>query len=183
VGSTNQLLPAATADADDRHVVGTGPASHLGKEFDHDDHINLQQRGAWYPGARHSGPYEPERPYRHRPFWVGAALAAGISALVAFIALIISNDLLHIPVLIREGSHLAVVGYGAYALTAAAAAVAASVLYTVLLHFAPRPGLYYRWIVGLVTVLVVLLSLIPLPWEPHWPPSWRRPGSIWSLVW
>ncbi len=53
-----------------------------------------------------------------------------------------------------------VVGYGAYALIAAAAAVTASVLYTVLLHFAPRPGLY-GWIVGLVTVLAVL-PLIPL---------------------
>lgn len=95
-------------------------------------------------------------------FWVGAALTAGISALAAFIALIISNDLLHIPVLIREGGHLVVVGYGAYALIAAAAAVAASVLYTVLLHFAPRPGLYYGWIVGLVTLLAVLLPLIPL---------------------
>ena len=30
--------------------------------------------------------------------WVGAALTAGVSALVALIALIISNDLLHIPV-------------------------------------------------------------------------------------
>ena len=84
-------------------------------------------------------------------FWVGTALTAGISALAAFIALIISNDLLHIPVLIREGGHLVAVGYGAYALIAAAAAVTASVLYTVLLHFAPRPGLYYGWIVGLVT--------------------------------
>ena len=30
-------------------------------------------------------------------FWVGAALTAGISAMVALIALIITNDLLHIP--------------------------------------------------------------------------------------
>ena len=35
-------------------------------------------------------------------------------------------------------------------------------LYTVLLHVAPRPGLYYGWIVGLVTLLAVLLPLIPL---------------------
>ena len=109
-----------------------------------------------------AAPYEPERPIDTARFWVGTGLTAGISALAAFIALIISDDLLHIPVLIREGGHLVVVGYGAYALIAAAAAAAASVLYTVLLHIAPRPRLYYGWIVGLVTLLAVLLPLIPL---------------------
>jgi uncharacterized membrane protein YhaH (DUF805 family) len=60
-------------------------------------------------------------------FWVGAALTAGISAMVALIALIITNDLLHIPVMINEGGRLVMIGFGAYALFAAAAAVAASV--------------------------------------------------------
>jgi Family of unknown function (DUF6069) len=93
-------------------------------------------------------------------FWVGAALTAGISALVALIALIITNDLLHIPVMISEGGgRLVMIGFGAYALFAAAAAVAASVLYAVLANFAPRPGLYFGWIVGLVTLLAALLPL------------------------
>ena len=59
-------------------------------------------------------------------FWVGAALTAGISALVALIALIITNDLLHIPVMISEGGRLVMIGFGAYALFAA-----------------PRPGRYF----------------------------------------
>ncbi len=92
-------------------------------------------------------------------FWVGAALTAGISALVALIALIITNDLLHVPVMISEGGRLVMIGFGAYALFAAAAAVAASVLYAVLVNFAPRPGLYFGWIVGLVTLLAALLPL------------------------
>lgn len=92
-------------------------------------------------------------------FWMGAALTAGISALVALIALIITNDLLHIPVMINEGGRLVMIGLGAYALFAAAAAVAASVLYAVLVNFAPRPGLYFGWIVGLVTLLAALLPL------------------------
>jgi len=54
-------------------------------------------------------------------FWVGAALTAGISAMVALIALIITNDLLHIPVMINEGGRLVMIGFGAYALFAAAA--------------------------------------------------------------
>jgi len=114
-------------------------------------------------------------------FWVGTGLTAGISALAAFIALIISNDLLHIPVLIREGGHLVVVGYGAYALIAAAAAVAASVLYTVLLHFAPRPRLYYGWIVGLVTLLAVLLPLIPLTVATDWLTN-KSDGNTFAIV-
>jgi hypothetical protein len=92
-------------------------------------------------------------------FWVGAALTAGISALVALIALIITNDLLHIPVMISEGGQLVMIGFGGYALFAAAAAVAASVLYAVLVNFAPRPGLYFGWIVSLVTLLAALLPL------------------------
>ena len=96
-------------------------------------------------------------------FWVGAALTAGISALVALIALIITNDLLHIPVMINEGGRLVMIGFGAYALVAAAAAVAASVLYAVLVNFAPRPGLYFGWIVGLVTLLAALLPLTTGP--------------------
>ena len=73
-------------------------------------------------------------------FWAGAALTAGISALVALIALIITNDLLHIPVMINEGGRLVMIGFGAYELVAAAAAVAASVLYAVLVNFAPGPA-------------------------------------------
>ena len=32
-------------------------------------------------------------------------------------------------------------------------------LYAVLVNFAPRPGLYFGWIVGLVTLLAALLPL------------------------
>ena len=55
-------------------------------------------------------------------FWVGAALTAGISALVALIALIITNDLLHIPVMISEGGRLVMIGFGGYAFVRRAAA-------------------------------------------------------------
>jgi hypothetical protein len=115
------------------------------------------------PGAAVADPVAPRQSQRGgidtARFWVGAALTAGISALVALIALIITNDLLHIPVMISDGGRLVMIGFGAYALFAAAAAVAASVLYAVLVNFAPRPGLYFGWIVGLVTLLAALLPL------------------------
>ena len=84
-----------------------------------------------HPAARHA------RDRRRRPgrdaasepagidnarFWVGAALTAGVSALVALIALIISNDLLHIPVVISEGGRLVMIGFGGYAFVRRAAA-------------------------------------------------------------
>lgn len=92
-------------------------------------------------------------------FWVGSTLSAGITAMVALVALIIGQDLLHIPMLVRDGGHLLTVSFGAYVLLAAAVAVVASALYTVILHFAPRPRLYFGWLAALGTILVVLLPL------------------------
>jgi hypothetical protein len=59
--------------------------------------------------------------------------------------------------MISEGGRFVMIGFGGYALFAAAAAVAAAVLYAVLVNFAP--GLYFGWIVGLVTLLAALLPV------------------------
>lgn len=92
-------------------------------------------------------------------FWVGTALAVGITALVTLVALIISTELLHIPVLVHEHGRLVTVGFGAYVLLAATAALAASVIYTLIVHFAPRPRLYYTWLAVLGTLLATLIPL------------------------
>ncbi|GAA3604587.1 DUF6069 family protein [Microlunatus ginsengisoli] len=94
-----------------------------------------------------------------RRFWVGSALSAAIAAMVALVALVIAHGLLHIPVLVPDDGRLVAVGFGAYCLLAAAIAVVASALYTVILHFAPRPRLYFGWIAALGTALAVLLPL------------------------
>jgi hypothetical protein len=88
-------------------------------------------------------------------YWVGGALTAVVAALAGVIGLIVARGILHIPVLLP---HSMTVGLAAaYGLASAGIALVAALLYFGMLHLAPRPGLYYGWVVGLFTVLAVLL--------------------------
>ena len=94
-------------------------------------------------------------------YWVGAAITAAIAALTAVLGTIVAHSILHIPVLSdgTGGAHTL-----AYALSAAAIAIAAAALYNAMLHFAPRPRAFFGALSGALIALAVLVPFaITLP--------------------
>jgi hypothetical protein len=90
-------------------------------------------------------------------FWVGAAVTAAIAAVTGLVSLILAGSVLHIPVLIQDGSSLVSVRYASYALIAAAITFGAAALFDAMLHVAPRPAAYYGWLVAMLTLLAVVV--------------------------
>ena len=76
----------------------------------------------------------------HVRFWVGASLAAAISAMAALVGLLLIRGVLNVPVLVTSNHPLDVT---AYVLITAALVVGASALYNLMLHVAPHPTSYY----------------------------------------
>ena len=92
-----------------------------------------------------------------RQLWAGGVATAVVAALIALVGVVVCRWLFNIPLL--SPSH-----DGAYGdahtttvmLVAAAAALLATGLAHLLLVATPRPMLFFTWIVGLVTLLLVL---------------------------
>ena len=112
--------------------------------------------------------YPPDRsayppPQRARPrvdarmLWSGGVATAVVAGLIALVGVLVCRWLFNIPILAPKR-------YGAYGdahtttlvLIAAAAALAATLLAHLLLLSTPRPMVFFGWIVGLVTVIVVI---------------------------
>jgi Family of unknown function (DUF6069) len=106
---------------------------------------------------------QPPRSGHRRPvidqtrFWVGALLTALMAALGGIIALVVAKGIVHVPVLFVGGSGLVPVHAAVYGLATALIALAAAGLYNGMLHVAPRPTVYYCWLIGLLTLLAGLL--------------------------
>lgn len=90
-------------------------------------------------------------------FWVGAVLAAGAAALTGVVAMIVANGILRIPVVFGGGGSVDLVHLRSYGMVAAAVALLVAGLYDAMIHFAPRPGVFFGWLGGLATMLVALL--------------------------
>jgi hypothetical protein len=90
-------------------------------------------------------------------FWVGALLTAMLAALGGIIGLVVAQGIVHVPVLFVGGSGLVPVHAAVYGLVTALIALAAGGLYNGMLHVAPRPAVYYSWLIGLLTLLAGLL--------------------------
>lgn len=90
-------------------------------------------------------------------FWVGAVLAAGAAALTGVISMIIANGILGIPIVWGNGGSVDLVHISSYGLLAAAAALVVAGLYDAMIHFAPRPGVFFGWLGGLGTLLAALI--------------------------
>ena len=120
------------------------------------------------PGTPGRRPYPPDQPAyaqprRARPvvdarmLWSGGVATAVVAGLIALVGVLICRWLFNIPILAPKR-------YGAYGdahtttlvLIAAAAALAATLLAHLLLLSTPRPMVFFGWIVGLVTVIVVV---------------------------
>ena len=93
-----------------------------------------------------------------RTLWAGGAATAVVAALVAFLGVVVCRWLFNIPLLSPRSQ-------GTYGdahttdvvLLAAAAALLATGLLHLLLAATPRPLSFFTWIVGLITLLMVLL--------------------------
>ena len=90
-------------------------------------------------------------------FWAGAVATAIVAALIALVGILICRWTLNIPILAPAGdgawgdAHT-----GEYVLVAALVALAAAGLLYLLVLSAPNPGLFFRWIIGLVTLIAVV---------------------------
>src|SRR5689334_11627156 len=112
--------------------------------------------------------YPPDRPgyptpQRARPrvdarmLWSGGVATAVVAGLIALVGVLVCRWLFNIPILAPKR-------YGAYGdahtttlvLIAAGAALVATLLAHLLLLSTPRPMVFFGWIVGLVTVIVVV---------------------------
>ena len=113
------------------------------------------------PGPPERGPGPPER--RSRPgvdagqLWAGGAATAIVAGLIALVGVLVCRWLFDVPILAprRDGA------YGnahttTLILLAALAALVATLLMHLLLLSTPRPILFFGWIVGLVTVVLVI---------------------------
>ncbi|TFV92976.1 hypothetical protein E4P40_00905 [Blastococcus sp. CT_GayMR20] len=89
--------------------------------------------------------------------WAGGAATAVVAALVAFVGVIIVEDVFGLPMvqppLLPVGDSFAL----RYAVTAAALALVATGVGHLLALTTPRPRSFFGWMVGLATVLGVVL--------------------------
>jgi len=100
-------------------------------------------------------------PGRLRPdsgqFWAGGVATAVVAALIALVGILICRWTLGIPILAPAGdgawgnAHT-----GEYVLLAACVALVATALLYLLVLGTPQPGLFFRWIMGLVTLAAVI---------------------------
>src|ERR1700735_289716 len=90
-------------------------------------------------------------------FWAGAVATAIVAALIALVGILICRWTLNIPILAPAGDGAWGAAHtGEYVLVAALVALAAAGLLYLLVLSAPNPGLFFRWIIGLVTLIAVV---------------------------
>jgi Family of unknown function (DUF6069) len=113
--------------------------------------------------AERAAAIPPEGEQRLRPrvdagrLWPGGIMTAVVAGLVALVGVLVCRSLFRIPILAprHDGAYGDVTTTG-LVLAAAAAALVATALAHLLLLSTPRPMVFFAWIVGLATVVVVL---------------------------
>ena len=90
-------------------------------------------------------------------FWAGAVATAVVAALIALVGILICRWTLGIPILSPAGAGAWGDAHtGEYVLAAAGIALVAAALLNLLALGAPRPGLFFGWIIGLATLVAVV---------------------------
>jgi hypothetical protein len=92
--------------------------------------------------------------------WAGGAATAIVAALVALAGILICRWLFSIPILApsRDGAW-GDASSGEYVVAAAAAAIVATAILYLLAVAAPRPGTFFAWIIGLITLVAVVFPV------------------------
>lgn len=99
--------------------------------------------------------------------WPGGVATAIVAALVALVGILVCRWLFNIPLLSprRDGAYGDAHTTG-YVIAAAVAALIATAILHLLLLSTPRPLMFFSWIVGLATIVVVLFPFstgAPMP--------------------
>jgi hypothetical protein len=90
-------------------------------------------------------------------FWAGAAATAVVAALIALVGILICRWTLRIPILAPAGAGAWGDAHtGEYVVAAVIIALVAAALLNLLVLGAPRPGLFFGWIMGLATLVAVV---------------------------
>jgi hypothetical protein len=98
----------------------------------------------------------PDRTVDAGQLWSGGAATAVVAALIALAGILVCRWLFGIPILApRQDGAWGDASTAGYALTAAAAALVATAIMHLLLIAAPRPRVFFTWIIGLGTVIAV----------------------------
>src|ERR1700735_3679446 len=89
--------------------------------------------------------------------WPGGIATAIVAALVALVGILVCRWLFGVPILApKQDGAYGNVHTTAFVIAAAVAAIIATALAYLLLLSTPRPLTFFHWIVGLVTVVVVI---------------------------
>lgn len=92
--------------------------------------------------------------------WAGGLATALVAALVAVAGIVVTRGVFDVPVLAPKGDGLwGNANTATYALSAAAAALAATALLQVLALTTPRYGRFFTWIMALLTAIAATLPL------------------------
>jgi Na+/proline symporter len=93
--------------------------------------------------------------------WTGGLATAAVAALVALVGVLIARGLFEVPLLAPTGEGtLGDASTAGLAGLAAAAALLATGLMHLLLLSTPRPGQFFRWIMGLVTLIAAITPFL-----------------------
>jgi hypothetical protein len=88
--------------------------------------------------------------------WTGGVMAAVVAALMAAVGLLLARGIADVPVLVQRDGQLVNASLGWYAGAAALGAIIATGLLHLLLVAAPRPYLFFGWILGLAIAIATL---------------------------
>jgi hypothetical protein len=111
-------------------------------------------------------------------FWAGGVATAVVAALIALVGILICRWTLGIPILASASdgawgnAHT-----GEYVLVAACVALAATALLYLLVLGTPQPGMFFGWIMGLVT-----LAAVVYPFSTGAPLDQKAATSVVNLV-
>ena len=91
-----------------------------------------------------------------RQLWSGGAATAVVAALIALAGILVCRWLFNVPILApRQDGAWGDASTAEYAFAAAAALVATAIMHLLLIA-APRPQMFFTWIIGLATVIAVV---------------------------
>jgi hypothetical protein len=133
--------------------------------------------GGWHAG----------QPVDARPLWTGGLATAAVAALTAVVGILIARSVFSIPVLAPEGHWVwGDAPTSDYALGAAVTALVATGLIHLLVLYAPRPSLFFGWIMVLAIVAGVVA---PFADNPAGSAEWATAAinlaigaAVWALV-
>ncbi|HZB49855.1 MAG TPA: DUF6069 family protein [Mycobacteriales bacterium] len=125
------------------------------------DYFGAGQAPQVYPNSAGEPPVG-RRTVDERKLWTGGIMAAVVAALVAAVGLLLVRGIADVPVFVQRDGELVDASMWWYAAAAASGAVVATILLNVLLLWAPRPYMFFGWILGLA---VVIATLVPYTFD------------------